>query len=126
MSKWAHLIPLNLNRLATERRGVAALAFVAAATMIIGAMGLAVDVGVVWSAKQALQANTDAAALAGAYQWNQPSGGQSAAITAAQAWNTSNPVPFVTSIKATASAVCATTSGLPTCPTGGANAVSIG
>ena len=55
-----------------DRRGVAAWVFVAAAAPLIGAMGFAVDVGVVLSARQALQANTNAAVLDAAYQWDQP------------------------------------------------------
>jgi Flp pilus assembly protein TadG len=116
MYRWTSSITPKLRRALHDRRGVASLVFVAAAVALIGAAGFAVDVGVVLNARQALQANTNAAVLDAAYQWDQTAGTQSAAVSAAQSWNAAHPVPFVSSIKANASAVCVTTtSGLPTC-----------
>ena len=97
MNKWTQSIPPRFTGLLHDRRGVAALVVAGVATALIGVVGFAVDVGVVLSARQALQANTNAAALNGAYQWNQPTGGQSAALSAAQAWNSSNALPLVSS-----------------------------
>ena len=121
--RWNSSIAPKLRRALNDRRGVAALVFAVAATALIGAAGFALDVGVLLSARQALQANTNAAVLDGAYQWNQ-AGAQSAALSAAQTWNATHPVPFVSSITANASAQCITaTSGLPTC--GAVNGVTV-
>lgn len=126
MSRWINSIAAKLSKPLHDRRGVAAWLFVAAAAPLIGAMGFAVDVGVVLNARQALQANTNAAALDAAYQWDQPGGSSSTAIGAAQSWNATHAVPFVSGIKANASAICSTTSGLPLCAAGGgANAISL-
>ena len=118
MYRWNSSIAPKLRRALHDRRGVAALVFAVAATALIGAAGFALDVGVLLSARQALQANTNAAVLDGAYQWDQ-AGTQSAALSAAQTWNATHPVPFVSGITANASAVCIepATSGLPTCGT---------
>ncbi len=121
MSRWIRSIAAKLSKPLHDRRGVAAWVFVAAAAPLIGAMGFAVDVGVVLTARQALQANTNAAALDAAYVWDQPGGTSSAAVSAAQSWNTTHAVPMVSSISAKATAICATTSGLPLCAAGGGN-----
>ena len=71
MYRWTSSIAPKLRRALHDRRGVAALVFAVAATALIGAAGFAVDVGVVLSARQALQANTNAAVLDAAYQWDQ-------------------------------------------------------
>ena len=124
----------KLSRPLQDRRGVAAWVFVVAAVPLIGAMGFAVDVGVVLSARQALQANTAAAALNGAYTWDQPGGVEADAVSAAQSWGAcspapcvaTHPVPMVSTVTASASAVCVTaTSGLPTCGGTVHNAVSL-
>jgi Flp pilus assembly protein TadG len=118
MYRWTSSIAPKLRSALHDRRGVAALAFAVAGTALIGAVGFAVDVGVFLSAHQALQANTNAAVLDAAYQWDQTDSTQSAAVSAAQAWNAAHPVPFVSGITANASAVCINqTSGLPTCGT---------
>jgi von Willebrand factor type A domain/Putative Tad-like Flp pilus-assembly len=125
---WALSIALKLRALAHDRRGVAAFVFLVASAGLIGAMGFAVDVGVLLNARKALEANADAAVLNAAYQWDQMGGTQSAALTAAQSWNTTHPVPFFSSVTATASASCigsSQVSGLPTCPSGGNNAISL-
>lgn len=124
MSRWMSSIAAKLSKPLHDRRGVAAWVFVVAAVPLIGAMGFAVDVGVVLSARQALQANTNAAVLNAAYQWDQPGGTESGAVSAAQVWGACSPspcvafhpVPMVSGVTANASAVCVTaTSGLPTC-----------
>jgi Flp pilus assembly protein TadG len=127
MYQWTSSIAPKLRRALHDRRGVAALVFAVAGTALIGATGFAVDVGVVLSARQALQANTNAAVLDAAYQWDQTGGTQSAAVSAAQTWNAAHPVPFVSSITANASAQCITaTSGLPQCVVGSSyNAVAL-
>ena len=125
MYLWASSIALTLRGAAHDRRGVTALVFAVAAAGLIGAAGFAVDVGVVLSARQALQANTNAAVLDAAYQWDQTGGSSSGAVTAAQNWNAAHPVPYVSGISPTATAVCVSaTSGLPACGTGD-NAVTL-
>ena len=110
-----------------DRRGAAAFMFVVAATAVIGATGFAVDVGTVLIARQALQANTNAAVLDGAYVWTQSGGTQANALTAAQGWITSHSVPFVSSVTSTATAACVTsTTNLPPCVAGtSTNAISL-
>jgi Flp pilus assembly protein TadG len=122
------------SKLLHDRRGVAAWVFVTAGAALIGAMGFAIDVGVLLTARQALQANTNAAALDAAYQWDQPGGTEADAVSAAKAWGAcspspctaTHPVPMVSGVAATASAVCITaTSGLPTCGGTVNNAVTL-
>jgi Flp pilus assembly protein TadG len=126
MYRWTSSIAPKLRRALHDRRGVAAVVFAVAGTALIGATGFAVDVGVVLSARQALQANTNAAVLDAAYEWDQTGGLQATALTAAQAWNAAHPVPFISTITASASAVCvSTTSGLPNCGASVNNAVSL-
>ena len=120
-------IVLKLRRALRDRRGVSGLIFAVMATVLFGAAGMAVDVGVALNARQALQANTNAAVLDAAYQWDQ-TGSQSTALSAAQTWNATHPVPNVSGITANASAVCigaSQTSGLPTCGSGVNNAVAL-
>ena len=117
MYRWNSSITPKLRKALHDRRGVAALVFAVAATALIGAAGFALDVGVLLGARQALQANTNAAVLDGAYQWSK-TGTQSAALSAAQTWNATHPVPNVSGITGNASAQCISqTSGLPTCGT---------
>ena len=134
MSRWISSIAAKLSKPLHDRRGVAAWVFATAAIPLIGAMGFAVDVGVVLSARQALQANTNAAALNAAYQWDTPGGSETDAVSAAQVWGAcspspcvaTHPVPMVSSVTANASAVCVTaTSGLPTCGGTVNNAISL-
>jgi Flp pilus assembly protein TadG len=116
MYRWIGSIAPKLRRTLHDRRGVTGLVFAATATGLIGAAGFAVDVGVLLSARQALQANTNAAVLDAVYQWDRTGGAQSDGLSAAQAWNAAHPVPGVSGITATASAVCISkTSGLPPC-----------
>ena len=124
MYRWIKSISLKLRRASHDRRGVAALVFAVAATVLIGAAGFAVDAGVVLSARQALQANTNAAVLDAAYVWDQPGGAQSAAVSAAQTWSNAHPVPMVSGIAASATAVCVSNTSLPACG-GTNNAVSL-
>ncbi len=105
-----------------DRRGVAGVAVAAAAAGLISMLGFAADIGMYLTAKQALQANTNAAVLDAAYQWEHRRPIRS--NSAAQGWSTAHPVPSVSGITATASAVCATTSGLPACGTGN-NAIAL-
>jgi Putative Tad-like Flp pilus-assembly len=122
---WAGSLAPKLREAAQNRRGVAGMAAAVALAGLVGALGFAVDVGVALTARQALQANTNAAVLDAAYQWDQTGGSSSAAVSAAQSWNAAHPVSFVSSITTSASAVCVSaTSGLPECGSGD-NAVSL-
>ena len=80
MYRWTSSIAPKLRRALHDRRGVAGLVFAATATALIGAAGFAVDVGVLLSARQALQANTNAAVLDAVYQWDRTGGTQSDAV----------------------------------------------
>ncbi|MGY3483145.1 Flp pilus assembly protein TadG [Bradyrhizobium sp. USDA 4011] len=126
MYRWTGTIARKLSKTFHDRSGVAGVVFAVSATALIGMSGFAVDVGVVLSARQALQANTNAAVLSGAYQWSKTGGTESAALNTAQNWNVAHPVSNVSGITSTASAVCvgpSQTSGLPTCGNGVNNTV---
>ncbi|SEE51034.1 TadE/TadG family type IV pilus assembly protein [Bradyrhizobium erythrophlei] len=126
MYRWTGTIARKLSKTLHDRSGVAGVVFAVSATALIGMSGFAVDVGIVLSARQALQANTNAAVLSGAYQWSKTGGTESAALNTAQNWNVAHPVSNVSGITSTASAVCVSpsqTSGLPTCGNGVNNTV---
>ena len=111
-------------RLRSDRRAVSTMLFAVSATAILGVSGLAVDVGMGLAARNALQANTDSAALAAAQNWSAPGGTAATAVAAASAWHTTHTVPFVTITQASASAACVTaTSSVPLCTSSLPNAI---
>ena len=62
----------------------------------VGVAGLTVDVGRALAAKRALEAGTQAAALAGAYALASPTATSSTVTTAISSWNTANPISNLT------------------------------
>ncbi|HEY6981082.1 VWA domain-containing protein [Reyranella sp.] len=109
-----------------DRNG-ATLVFIAATLpVLMGAAGLTVDVGRALAAKRAFAAETQAAALAGAYALSDPNWSTSSVQTAVTNWNTANPVAGVTGTGSTATLSCNTSvSNLPSCNGTSPNAVSV-
>ena len=109
-----------------DRKGSTIAIVAALVPALVGVGGLTVDVGRVMAAKQALNAGTQAAALAGAFALS-ASGATSTTVTnAITAWNSANPVANVTVTASTPTLSCVTaTSNLPTCSGTNPNAVSV-
>jgi Flp pilus assembly protein TadG len=66
MSALLALLAAGVRRFAKDKRGASAVIFALASIPIVGLMGFAIDVGNALRVQNALQASTDAAALAGA------------------------------------------------------------
>jgi Flp pilus assembly protein TadG len=109
-----------------DRRGATAVLFAAMVPAVVGVAGLTVDVGRALSAKRALEAGTQAAALAGAYALASPSATSSTVTTAISNWNTANPISNLTLTSSTPALQCVTsTSSLPSCNGTSPNVVSV-
>ena len=92
MNRLASSIAVKVRRAALDRRGVASYVVIVAFAALVGALGFAVDVGQFLIARQQLQANTNAAALYGAYQWDQTNS-QSTGVSDAETWYKTQPRP---------------------------------
>jgi Flp pilus assembly protein TadG len=109
-----------------DRRGSMTLFVAFSAVGMFAMAGLVIDYGMARAARVALQANTNAAALAAAYTLSQAGGTATAAATAAQNWHSNNPVPNVTVTASTATSSCVTSvSGLPNCSSTAPNVVQV-
>jgi Flp pilus assembly protein TadG len=81
----------------TDKRGATVVVFALAIVPIIGLMGFSIDIGNALRVQKALQASTDAAALAGALDISNNTGNPSGTATAySAASGGKNPVPSVT------------------------------
>jgi Flp pilus assembly protein TadG len=110
----------------SDRRGSMTLFVAFCAVGMFAMAGLVVDYGMARAGRIALQANTNAAALAAAYTLSQAGGTASAAATAAQNWHSNNPVPNVTVTASTATSSCVTSiTGLPNCSSTSPNVVQV-
>ena len=113
-------------RFCRERRGVSTVVFAVSAIGIMGMAGMALDVGMVYTARNALQANTNAAVLAAAQNWGSSTGTVSSAETIAQNWHSTYPVPNVAITSAIASSACVTTTtNLPNCSSSAPNVIQL-
>ncbi len=113
-------------QLRRDRRGISSVVVAVSGTAILGMFGMVVDLGVSLAAKNALQANTAAAALAAAQNWSSGSGTATTAQAAATAWHVANPPALVTITQATATPLCVTaTAGLPNCSATAPNVIKI-
>jgi hypothetical protein len=94
---------------------------------VVALAGLSIDVGRAYAAKRALNGQTQAAALAGAYALAQANSSSSTVSTAVSNWRTANPVSGVTmSGTPTPTLSCNTaTSNLPSCTGQNPNVVSL-
>jgi Flp pilus assembly protein TadG len=109
-----------------QRRGATIVIFAALVPALLGVAGLSVDVGRVMAAKKALDAGTQAAALAGAYALLAPDASQATVSAAITGWNTANPVSSVTMTSSTPTLRCVTsTSNLPSCNDASPNVVAV-
>jgi len=115
---------LTLRRLRKDRRGAALVIAASLVPVAIGITGLTVDVGRALAARSALQASTQAAALAGAYTLG--TSGSGAVSTAVTNWTTANPVANVTITATTSTTSCVTSAtNLPACDAANHNAVTV-
>ncbi|SEN78427.1 Flp pilus assembly protein TadG [Rhodospirillales bacterium URHD0017] len=109
-----------------DHRGAAAVLFAALIPAAVGVAGVTVDVGRAMVAKRALEASTQAAALAGAYALASPTASSSTVSTAITNWNTANPPSNLTITGSTPTLSCVTsTSNLPACSATSPNVVSL-
>lgn len=123
-----HILSLfaALRRARRDRRGIASILLGASGLAVVATAALSVDVGLVLAAHAALQANTNAAALDGAYAWSQAGATATDAQNAATAWYTTHPVPDATITSSTASTTCDTaTTGLANCTSSTPNVVVV-
>ncbi len=116
----------GIRRLGRDRRGVSSIVVAVSSTAILSMFGIVIDLGVSVAAKNALQANTNSAALAAAQNWSASGGTAESAKTAATAWHIANPPPLVTITNSSATAVCvSTTTGLPNCTSSSPNVIKV-
>jgi len=119
-------LPRSVRDFCCNRKGAAAVLFAAMVPAAVGAAGLTIDVGHALAAKRALEAGTQAAALAGAYALASPTATSSTVTTAVANWNTANPISNLTLTSSTPTLSCVTsTSDLPSCNGTTPNVVSV-
>jgi Flp pilus assembly protein TadG len=109
-----------------DRTGATAILFGFAAVGLMGTAGLTIDVGRIFAAKKAFNADTQAAALAGAHALSQNNATLATVTTAVTSWKTANPSTGVTVASTGVSISCDTaTSNLPTCNGSNANVARV-
>jgi Flp pilus assembly protein TadG len=109
-----------------DRKGGMTMLFAVMMPAAVGVAGLTVDVGRAMAAKRALEAGTQAAALAGAYALASPSATAATVTTAITSWNAANPISNLTLTSSTPTLSCVTsTSNLPSCNASSPNVVSV-
>jgi len=115
-----------LRRFHRDRKGSVLVIFAAAIPVLIGLTGLTVDVGRAYAARSALNAQTQAAAMAGAYAMQSANFTTTTVTNAITSWTSANPVSNVTVTATTPTLKCVTsTSNLPSCNGSSPNAVSV-
>jgi Flp pilus assembly protein TadG len=123
-SKFTALRPIR--DFCRDRKGSTIAIVAALVPALVGAAGLTVDVGRVMAAKQALNAGTRAAAMAGAYALSASNATSTTVTNAITTWNAANSVANVTITASTPTLSCVTsTSNLPSCSGTSPNAVSV-
>ena len=106
----------NIRDLLRDQAGATAILFGFMAVGLMGTAGLTVDVGRIFVAKKSFDADTQAAALAGANALQQTNATQTTVQTAVTAWKTANPSTKVTITNTNVAISCDTaTANLPTC-----------
>jgi len=109
-----------------QQKGSALVMAAAITPVALGVAGLSVDLGRAYAAKRALQSNTQAAAMAGAYALQSANATTSSVTSAITSWNSSNPISYVTITNSTPSLICVTsTANLPSCNGSTPNAVKV-
>lgn len=109
-----------------HQKGAAAVMFAVMAAGLFGMVGLGVDVGQVFAARNGFVASTQAASLAGAQALLQTSANQTTVAAAVTTWTTANPPTNVTVTGTTTSLSCVTaTANLPSCTGTNPNAVTV-
>jgi hypothetical protein len=122
----------GLIRVRRDRRGAATLIIAAALAGLIGFLGLVVDVGIAYRVQSALQASTDAAALAAGQDINSASAGTAVAtaISYSSVAGNKNVIPGITATMSAGYPIlkCFTSTGIPctgTAIAGGANGIVV-
>jgi len=109
-----------------QESGSAVVLFAALVPVLMGVGGLSVDVGLAYTAKRALNSETQAAAMAGAYALAANGATTSSVTTAVSNWNTANAVSNVTITSSSTVLSCVTsTSSLPSCNASSPNVVTV-
>lgn len=115
-----------LRQFRRDRKGSVLVIFAAAVPVLVGLTGLTVDVGRALAARSALNAQTQAAAMAGAYSMQTANFTEQTVTNAISAWTAANPVSNITVTSTTPTLKCVTsTSNLPSCNGSSPNAVSV-
>jgi Flp pilus assembly protein TadG len=116
----------NLRRLFRDQSGATAILFGIMAVGLMGTAGLTIDAGRIYAAKKSFDADTTAAALAGANALLQANATQSTVQTAVTNWTTANPSSKVTVTHTNVAVSCDTaTTNLPTCNGTTANVATV-
>src|SRR5713226_9165458 len=116
----------NIRRLVRDQSGATAILFGIMAVGLMGTAGLTIDAGRIYAAKKSFDADTTAAALAGANALLQANATQSTVQTAVTNWTTANPSSKVTVTNTTVAVSCDTaTANLPTCNGTTANVANV-
>ena len=109
-----------------DRRGTIVPLVAVAMTVVMGSVGLAVDIGQLLAASNMLQGATDAAALAGANALTQPSATPTSARSAATAWANANQPPTLTVTAVSATTNCLSrVANMPNCTSTNPNVVVV-
>ena len=109
-----------------DRKGATVVLMAAMVPGLVGVVGVTVDVGHAFAAKRALDASTQAAALAGAFALQSPSANLTTVSAAITSWTSANHVAHVTVTGTTPTLTCVTsTSNLPSCNGTSPNAVAV-
>lgn len=126
MARLFHSLLRGTSRIWHQQGGSTLVLVAALIPTLLSIVGLSVDVGLAYSAKRALAAETQSAALAGAYALNATGATTTSVTTAVSNWNTSNSVSNVTITSSTTTLTCVTsTSNLPSCNSGNPNVVTV-
>jgi Flp pilus assembly protein TadG len=106
----------NIRAVFRDRTGATAIMFGLMAMGLVGTAGLTIDAGRIYAAKKSFDADTTAAALAGANALLQANATQATVQTAVTNWTTANPSTKVTVTNTSVSVSCDTaTANLPKC-----------
>jgi Flp pilus assembly protein TadG len=116
----------NIRGLLRDQTGATAILFGIMAVGLMGTAGLTIDAGRIYAAKKSFDADTTAAALAGANALLQANATQSTVQTAVTNWTTANPSSKVTVTHTNVAVSCDTaTTNLPTCNGTTANVATV-
>jgi Flp pilus assembly protein TadG len=126
MKRSISYISRNIRRLLHDQAGATAILFGIMAVGLMGTAGLTIDAGRIYAAKKSFDADTTAAALAGANALLQANATQGTVQIAVTSWTTANPSSKVTVTHTNVAVSCDTaTTNLPTCNATTANVATV-